>query len=231
MTIEAEGSTSTPGGATDRYLLLLGALLLLLGAAAFLDPRGVSGAVIAVLVWLVVLAGVRAGGVPSRTWRRAVLGATISLLILLPATLSENETIGAAVLGVLAAGMGIGPPIIVRRIFEHDRITGELIVAALCAYLQVGFAFGLLYAAIDSVAVDFFAQGQVSGLFDHIYFSFVTLTTIGYGDLTPAGELGKALVIFETLLGQVFLVVLVAFLVGNLAGRRAHRLAKGESDE
>lgn len=211
------------GEATDRYLLLLAALVALLGVASFLEPRRGGGAVIVLVVWLVVLASARAAGVRSATWRRVLILATLGLAVLVPALFTSNRAIGAAIYLTLALGMIAGPPMIVRRIFEHDKITVRLVVAALCAYLQIGYGFAFLFGAIDvGSGGTLFAQGPVAGLFEYIYFSFVTLTTIGYGDLTPAADLGRSLVIIEALLGQVFLVVLVAFLVGNLSGRRMH---------
>jgi hypothetical protein len=106
---------------------------------------------------------------------------------LAPAALASGTLVQVAVLVSMAVGMAVGPPSIVRRIFEHDRITAQLVLAGLCAYIQVGFAFAFVFGALDlALPGDFFAQGEIAGFFDYVYFSFVTLTTVGYGDLSAA---------------------------------------------
>ncbi len=93
-------------------------------------------------------------------------------------------------------------------------------MAALSAYLLIGLVFTYIYTAIDLFGPEsFFAQGPAEGGGSYIYFSFVTMLTIGYGDLTPASDLGRGLIIMQTLLGQIILIVLIAYLVGKVAAR------------
>ena len=102
---------------------------------------------------------------------------------------------------------------IISRLIAHESVTRATVMGAFLAYALVGFSVAFLYIAVDSLSGDpFFNQGQVPPG-DYIYFSLVTLTTVGFGDLTAATEIGKRLVVIEALMGQVFLVVLVARLV------------------
>jgi uncharacterized membrane protein len=95
----------------------------------------------------------------------------------------------------------------------------ETILGALCVYVLLGIAFAGIYAAINDVEkVGFFAQPGPKTNVDFLYFSFITQTTVGYGDLTPGTDFGRVIVTFEALIGQVFLVTLVARLV-SMYGR------------
>ena len=87
-------------------------------------------------------------------------------------------------------------------------------MGALCVYVLLGIAFAGVYAGInDFERVGFFAQPGPKTNVDFLYFSFITQTTVGYGDLTPGTDAGRVIVTFEALIGQVFLVTLVARLV------------------
>ena len=66
----------------------------------------------------------------------------------------------------------------------------------------------------------FYAQTASERSVDHLYFSFVTLTTVGYGDLTPIADLGRMIAVSEALIGQLFLVTVVALVVGNIGRTR-----------
>jgi voltage-gated potassium channel Kch len=77
--------------------------------------------------------------------------------------------------------------------------------------------FGAIAAPDDG---RFYAELLGPSRSDALYFSYVTLATVGYGDLTPATELGRTLAVAEALLGQIYLVTVVALIVGNLGGRR-----------
>jgi hypothetical protein len=196
----------------------------------FIGTHGLGRAVMVLVVGAVVISSMRATG--ARQWKRLLLPIGVATVGLAPAALASGSLVQVAVLVAMAVGMAVGPPGIVRRVFEHDRITAQLVLAGLCAYLQVGFAFAFTFGALDSaLSGSFCAQGEVSGFFDYVYFSFVTLTTVGYGDLTVAGDVGRALAVLEIIIGQIFLVVLVAYLVGTLAGARRPPETGGRSEE
>jgi voltage-gated potassium channel len=106
------------------------------------------------------------------------------------------------------------PAVILRRILGHRRVDIETIAGAVDVYLLLGLLFGFVYLAIGDVSSDpFFEQIAKPDMGDFVYFSFVTLTTVGYGDLTPADNLGRTLAPLEAVFGAVFLVTLVARLV------------------
>jgi Ion channel len=97
-----------------------------------------------------------------------------------------------------------------------------MMYGVLCVYLLLGTVFAFLYglaAEVDDGG--FFATGAPENQADFLYFSFSTLTTTGYGDLTAATGLGRSLSITEALLGQIYLVTVVALIVGNLGRSRS----------
>jgi voltage-gated potassium channel Kch len=214
--------TDRPSPPTDRYGILFLELVAVLLLSPFIGIQGPGRVVMVLAVGAVVISGLRATG--AGQWKRLLVPISVVTVGLAPAALASGTFVQATVLASLAVGMAVGPPNIVRRIFEHDQITAQLVLAGLCAYIQVGFAFAFIFGALDvALPGDFFAQGEVGGFFDYVYFSFVTLTTVGYGDLSAASDHGRALAVLETLIGQIFLVVLVAYLVGTLAGARKSR--------
>jgi voltage-gated potassium channel len=125
-------------------------------------------------------------------------GGVIALVYLLPVVLLVTATL----------------PITLSRILRHRRVTYETVLGALCAYILIGLLFAFLYLAVDEVREEpFFAQAGEHAQSEYLYFSFVSLTTLGFGDLTPTPGLPQALTALEALLGSVFLVTLVARLV------------------
>ncbi len=115
------------------------------------------------------------------------------------------------------------PGVILYRIFRHPVINVETILGAIDAYMLLGISFAAIYRMLDTVDAHFFTQGAASGI-KYLYFSFVVITTLGFGDLTPRTDIGRVIVSLEALLGQIFLVTVVAVLVANLG--RAARAAR-----
>jgi hypothetical protein len=118
----------------------------------------------------------------------------------------------------------IAPIVILSRVLRHDVIGVETILGALCVYVLLGIAFAGIYAGInDAEHGGFFAQPGAKTNVDFLYFSFITQTTVGYGDLTPGTDVGRVVTTFEALIGQVFLVTLVARLVSMYGMSRRGR--------
>lgn len=136
---------------------------------------------------------------------------------------------------LLAAGamsyclvLGLCFPAILRRAFSHRKVTLNTVAASLAAYLLIGLIFTAIYRFVNVVDGPFFSQTPVNG-FTYEYFSYVTLTTVGYGDYTAAIDAGRTLAMLEALFGQVFLVTIVALVVSNL-GQEHVRLQRRPGD-
>ena len=119
---------------------------------------------------------------------------------------------------ILGAALALGAPIaIVHRLVHQPVINFTTVAGALCIYLLGGLFFALVYATIGEFHHGgFFVQTNHPSGVDYVYFSFVTLTTTGYGDLTASTDGGRMCAILEALFGQLYLVSIVAVLVANM---------------
>lgn len=108
----------------------------------------------------------------------------------------------------------VTPFAIVRRISTHRVVTTETVLGAVCVYLLIGFSFTFIYSAIGLLSATPFFVGQANATPNaYLFFSYTTLTTVGYGNLIPAGNVGQTFAMLEALSGQIFLVIVVARLV------------------
>jgi hypothetical protein len=117
------------------------------------------------------------------------------------------------------------PPAIVtgllKQFREAEAVTMQTMFGVLCLYLLIGLMFGVAFGTIDQISsTAFFTTSGESGRDDFLYFSYSTLSTVGYGDLVAATNLGRALAISEALLGQLYLVTVVAVIISNLRPAR-----------
>jgi Ion channel len=114
--------------------------------------------------------------------------------------------------------------VIIDRVLRLEQVTAQSIYGALSAYLLIGLMFAAWFGAIVFfVSGPFFAGGQAANAQTLQYFSFTTLTTLGYGDFTAAGSFSRALAVLEAISGQVFLATLVARLVSAYGTTRRPR--------
>ena len=127
----------------------------------------------------------------------------------------------------------VTPVVVIGRLLMRPKITLDTVAASLAGYLQIGLLFAAVYSLVSQIeTVPFFATGSdLLSTFDFQYFSFITLTTVGYGDLTPATNAGRSLAMLEAVIGQVFLVTIVAVVVGNIGRDLPHRRGTTTPDD
>lgn len=194
-----------------RYTILFYTLVLTMVASPVIAGIGWRGALIESLLAVNLLAAVMPLG--TRKNREYLLAAMVALWLARPftawlgqSTLSKLTLAAWTLVGLLAAASAL------RFAMRGIRIEAEHLFAALSAYLLAGVYFGLLYWAIEQLHPGTFAPPNFSRS-GAIYFSFVTLATLGYGDIVPRADLARGLAVVEGVGGQLFLAVLVARLL------------------
>jgi hypothetical protein len=111
------------------------------------------------------------------------------------------------------------PIIVIRRISQHTVVGGRTVLGAITAYLQIGVAYAAIYQAISVwSSVPPFGEPQPSSAFT--YLSLTTMSTLGIGDIVPTTQVSRLLLSSEAVLGQLFLVTIVAIVVSQFAGGR-----------
>jgi hypothetical protein len=126
------------------------------------------------------------------------------------------------VVGILSGALTVATiAIVALGVVDQGEANVRAVTGAICVYVLIGILFVYLYGVLAVLGSgDFFAQGTDGTRSLRLYFSFVTLATLGYGDYTAAGELGRTLAIVEALLGQLYLVTVIAVLVSRIRGRK-----------
>ena len=141
-----------------------------------------------------------------------LIGACIAVSLAVLLTDSQS-LIGLTYLLPVALLVTATLPVTLSRVLHQRRVTNETVLGALCAYVLLGLLFAFAYLAVNQVDGPFFSQPPPHSESEFLYFSFVTLTTLGFGDLSPAVGLPQGLTVLEALTGQIFLVTMVARLV------------------
>ena len=134
---------------------------------------------------------------------------------------SPKSLVFGHLFGALLIGFVIG--VLINFIFNEKEITKEVIYAAVVVYLLMAMMWSFAYLILDYFHPGSFSvpEGPTLESFRYLYFSFVTITTLGYGDVAPLTHKASSLVILEAVTGQIYLVVIVAWLVGMHVSRRS----------
>ena len=206
----------------QRYGLLLITLVASLMAQGVAGPGRVQELAVTALAVLTLVLALRVGEVDHRLV--AVAGAMGLLLLAVVAVVSLTGGAYSEVARIADAWLVLlTPPAVilgvVRTLRAQQRVTFQAVLGVICLYLLLGMLLAAVYGAIDRIGGPFFAHGVSATTSNCVYFSFTTLTTVGYGDVTAGGNLGHTLAVVEALLGQLYLVTVVALLVANLRPR------------
>jgi len=204
-----------PQPAPGRYGALL--LVLIVGylLSAFITAHWVESLQVVIFTVVMVLA-LRSSSVSRRAVRALLFVAVVGVPVFFALSLSTaTGDVGTGIANVWTGLVLLAAVVlIVHRVLTFGTVTLQSIFGAFSAYLIVGLMFASFFAAMDHFGGGgFFANGEHANTQTFQYFSFTTLTTLGYGDFTAAGNSGRAVAVLEALTGQVFLATLVARLV------------------
>jgi len=203
-------------------------LLLVIASIALqmsLPPSDGSQFTTIVLQAATLVAAVRASSVHRRGTRIAALLAVVAVVASLITWVIRGD-IPAAPAAIVNGLLVAFAPLAIARSLLHDlseehQVTVATLAGVLSIYLLAGMFFSFIYGVIGAVDSDaLFAEIATSDREDQLYFSFVTLCTVGYGDLTPAGGLARSCSVAEMLAGQIYLVTIVSLIVSNLGAAR-----------
>lgn len=215
----------------DKFTHLLVSLVVLIALAPFVELVN-RGFPFYSLLWMAVIVLTLRAMTLQRSFFAAsvALAAAVFLLELLTGSgffKSEVNLLGFLSLTLYALFIASAIFILSQRIFSAKFVDTDKILGGLCVYLLIGVFWTLAYQAITFIVPGALgpsaaAPEKISTLF---YFSFTTLTTLGYGDILPNGDLARFVAMAEALVGQIFLTVFIAKLVGlsiarELAGQK-----------
>ena len=208
---------------TQAFGLVLLSILISIFCAVAFGRTDLGGWFVAVSQGATLMLTLRVAGVGRRV--RVATVAFVALAIVVAGValwVGESDT-SRAFDAVISGLLVIGAPIaIANGARGHVQVTAQTVLAALSIYLLAGLFFAFVYGVTAAIGSgSFYASGTDGALPDHVYFSFSTLTTAGFGDMTAQGDFGRLASVIEALTGQLYLVTVVAVLVGNLRGRRA----------
>jgi hypothetical protein len=198
---------------------LLASLILLLMLFPALEEMAKPILLIAVVATVFVAGVIVVNPGRSRVKTALLLAAIQLVLTMVAVALHENSFayLLTVSLGLAATAVLIVYSIycVLRYVLEAAYITHDQIYAGICAYLMLGFAFGCVYYLINILNPGCFAVNNrlAARAPDLMYFSFVTLATLGYGDTTPLSKAARALAQLEALAGMLYIAIFMARLV------------------
>lgn len=211
-----------------RYGLVLLLTVTSTGVQMLLPDTPAAWFTQALLMAATVMTALFAEGATHEQWRRMGIVVGVSVAGLIAAAIAgrggmAERSIAFTLSGILAvAGALIVGRGIVAGIRIERRVTLHSVMGALTIYLLAGLVFAFAYALMAAIGgVPALSHLGADKHAEEVYFSFITLTTVGYGDITPTVAAARMTSVLEALFGQLYLVTIVAVIVSNVGQRRA----------
>jgi ion channel len=203
--------------ATHSYGMVLGLVLLTIVFAGIGPDTDWSDAVLVTLEAVTLAVALWTSGFASTDsilsfgFSAFAIAVSIALVVWGGSTLLGVVALLSALLALaIAAAIVIG-------VVDQGEVNFQTVTGAVCMYLLIGFMFVFVYSAIAALGSgDLFAQGTDGTRGVRVYFSYVTLTTVGYGDYTMRGSGARMIAVLEMLMGQLYLVTILALLVSQM---------------
>jgi len=217
----------------DRYALVFVLIILTILSSALLADGALGLLTTLTLQTVTLVVTLRTSEAGPRMRRVAEITAVAVLLGVGAVILSGNLVPARIAYGFsMIVLVGFTPIVIARRLIGHPVININTVTGAADIYLLGGLFFAVIYSLVGDVIAHgtmpafqaFFIAARPLSTNDFIYYSFVTLTTVGYGDIVASTNVGRMVSITEALLGQLYLVTVVALLVANIGRARRRPL-------
>jgi hypothetical protein len=215
-------------GSKGKYFYLLISIVILLLLYPFLEYGDVREALLSILSSVVAITGIYAVSYNKRDLFIALLlgvpTITFELIDIFGVELPHAVIVVFALLFYLFTLTTI-----VSHVFRDEEVTGDTIYGAICVYLLMGVTWTAIFILIEILQPGSYYinppnnPDHILNWFDFLYYSYATLTTLGYGEITPISSHARSFAVLETIVGQLFLTILVARLVGLHLTRSTRR--------
>ena len=206
----------------SRFIYIILAILLVILVTPFIRHSGITGHLITTL--LAAMIPLTSFYALTADRKRAI----VILLIAAPFVLLDGMSLFFTNRILMIVSIGFGTilylyiiVLLVINLLSYRVVTADLIYCAISTYFLIGVMWTGIYIFLEGIS-----PGSFSGISENedlLYFSFVTLTTVGFGDITPESILGKRLAVFEAAMGGIYLAVIIAMIVGRYMSMQAEQ--------
>jgi hypothetical protein len=215
-----------------RFLFLLISMVLFFALRPFLEEFAAISTVVSIFMTVILITAVYAVSVNKTTYVIAVISVSVLIILRWLGALFE--------LAPLILPLEIGTTlffifllvVILSYIFRKKEVTSNVIMGSICAYLILGITWAEIFSMLEVIQPGSFRMPQLASedSSTFLYFSFVTLTTLGYGDMVPLTSGAKAFSFLEAIFGQLYLAILIAKLVGTHIAQSSSQEQKKKED-
>jgi hypothetical protein len=206
---------------SQSYGFVLGLILVSFIFAAVAPDADWSASVLLLIETATLVVALWSAGLAARDSKISLALVALALAAAIALVVWGGSALAGTV-ALLSAAMTLAIAVaIVIGVLDQGEVNAQVVTGAVCIYLLIGFVFVFIYGAMAVLGHgDLFAQGTDGTRSIRLYFSYVTLATVGYGDYTMAGNLGRTLAVLEALVGQLYLVTVLALLVSRMRPKR-----------